>query len=48
MSTTIDRLADSLVHMHINRVIRSAQRAHELVIYDLLARLYRARQWTAA
>jgi hypothetical protein len=26
--------------MHVNRMIRSAQRAHELVLYDLLVRLY--------
>jgi class I lanthipeptide synthase len=26
--------------MHVNRLIRSAQRAHELVLYDLLVRLY--------
>ena len=26
--------------MHVNRLIRSAQRAHELVLYDLLTRLY--------
>lgn len=29
--------------MHVNRLIRSSQRAHELVIYDLLDRLYVAR-----
>ena len=26
--------------MHVNRMIRSSQRAHELVLYDLLRRLY--------
>ena len=39
--------------MHVNRMLRSAPRAHELVIYDLLARLYesqiaRARRTRAA
>ena len=26
--------------MHANRLLRSEQRAHELVLYDFLARLY--------
>ena len=30
----------SYVHMHLNRIIRSAPRAHELVLYHLLHRLY--------
>ncbi|HEX6489288.1 MAG TPA: lantibiotic dehydratase [Candidatus Dormibacteraeota bacterium] len=34
----LERVASSLVHMHLNRVLRSAQRAHELVIYDLWER----------
>jgi class I lanthipeptide synthase len=33
-------LVPSYIHMHVNRLIRSAQRAHELVLYDLLVRLY--------
>jgi lantibiotic biosynthesis protein len=33
-------LADSLVHMHVNRMMRSHQRQHEFVIYDLLKRHY--------
>jgi lantibiotic biosynthesis protein len=33
-------LAPSLVHMHVNRLIRSAQRAHELILYDLLGGIY--------
>jgi lantibiotic biosynthesis protein len=33
-------LVPSYIHMHANRLIRSAQRAHELVLYDLLVRLY--------
>jgi thiopeptide-type bacteriocin biosynthesis protein len=36
----IPDLALSYVHMHVNRMIRSAARAHELVIYDLLGRLH--------
>jgi len=33
-------LVPSYIHMHVNRLIRSAQRAHEVVLYDLLVRLY--------
>ncbi|MCY1080610.1 lantibiotic dehydratase [Archangium lansingense] len=36
----IEALAPSLLHMHLNRLLRSAQRAHEVVLYDLLARHY--------
>ena len=36
-------LAGSLIHMHVNRMIRSAARAHEAVIYGLLHREYQAR-----
>ena len=35
-------LARSYVHMFVNRLIRSSQRAHELVLYDFLDRLYRS------
>lgn len=38
----VRELAQSYVHMHVNRLIRSAQRAHELVLYDFLARLFHA------
>ena len=33
-------IAKSLVHMHVNRLLRSAQRAHELVLYDFLDRIH--------
>ena len=36
-------MASSYVHMHVNRIIRSAQRAHELVLYDFLYLLYESR-----
>jgi thiopeptide-type bacteriocin biosynthesis protein len=39
----IDTLAESYVHMHLNRLFRAEQRAHELVIYDFLACAYEAR-----
>jgi hypothetical protein len=40
LSQPIDQIAGSLVHMHINRMLRSSFRAQELVIYDLLQRWY--------
>ncbi len=40
LATSLSELAASLVHMHINRVLRSAHRAQELLIYDYLGRLY--------
>lgn len=36
-------LASSYVHMHVNRLIRASQRAHELVLYDFLSQLYNSR-----
>lgn len=36
-------ITGSLAHMHANRMLRFSARAHELVIYDFLERLYRAR-----
>ena len=33
-------LVPSYIHMLVNRLIRSAQRAHEVVLYDLVVRLY--------
>jgi thiopeptide-type bacteriocin biosynthesis protein len=33
-------LASSYAHMHVNRLLRSAQRAQELVLYELLDRFY--------
>jgi lantibiotic biosynthesis protein len=40
LTTTIEDLVGSYIHMHINRLLRAAQRAQELVIYDFLVRLY--------
>jgi thiopeptide-type bacteriocin biosynthesis protein len=40
LAAPIVELVPSYIHMHVNRMIRSAQRAHELVLYDLLVRLY--------
>jgi len=40
LSVDISELAMSLAHMHVNRMLRSAQRAQELVLYELLGRAY--------
>jgi thiopeptide-type bacteriocin biosynthesis protein len=38
----LTELVSSYLHMHVNRLIRSSQRAHEVVLYDFLFRLYEA------
>jgi thiopeptide-type bacteriocin biosynthesis protein len=43
LTLSIPELAASFVHMHVNRMIRAAARAHELILYDLLARIYQSR-----
>ena len=43
LSVPLRELVLSYIHMHANRLLRSAQRQQELVIYDLLARLYDSR-----
>ena len=40
LTVSLPDLAMSLAHMHVNRMLRSAQRAQELVIYEFLARAY--------
>ena len=40
LTVDIPALAMSLAHMHVNRMLRSAQRAQELVLYELLGRAY--------
>ena len=40
LSVDLSELAMSLAHMHVNRMLRSAQRAQELVLYELLNRAY--------
>src|SRR3954447_18868958 len=43
LETSLGQLAGDLGHMHVNRLLRSAQRAHEMVLYDMLDRLHAAR-----
>jgi len=38
----LPQIAASLAHMHCNRLLRSAARAQEMVIYDFLCREYRS------
>lgn len=40
LTVPIQQMAPSLVHMHVNRLIRTSPRAHELVLYDLLEALH--------
>jgi class I lanthipeptide synthase len=42
LSATLAGMAMSHAHMHVNRLLRSAQRAQELVLYELLDRGYSA------
>lgn len=42
LTLPLHRVADAFVHMTVNRVMPSAARAHEMVLYEFLARLYRA------
>jgi thiopeptide-type bacteriocin biosynthesis protein len=43
LTTPLLDLAGSYMHMHVNRLARSAARAQELVLYDFLKRLYESR-----
>jgi thiopeptide-type bacteriocin biosynthesis protein len=43
LNPSLADIASSYVHMHVNRIIRSAQRAHELVLYDFLYLLYESK-----
>jgi len=40
LSRGLDEIVMSFVHMHVNRVLRSAQRVQEYVLYELLDRIY--------
>jgi class I lanthipeptide synthase len=43
LSATLADIARSCAHMHVNRLLRSAHRAQELVLYELLDRAYSSR-----
>ncbi len=40
LSSSLESIAHSVIHMFVNRVMRSSQRQQELVIYEFLTRLY--------
>src|SRR6266542_3130854 len=42
LSAALTDIVMSYAHMHVNRLLRSAQRAQELVLYELLDRAYSA------
>jgi thiopeptide-type bacteriocin biosynthesis protein len=44
LTLSIDQLLPSYIHMLANRLLRSAARAQELVLYDFLERIYLSRQ----
>lgn len=44
LTRSLTELAGSLLHMHVNRLLRAHHRAHEVVLYDLLLRHYRSRK----
>jgi lantibiotic biosynthesis protein len=43
LSLQLAELVPSVVHMHVNRILRSGHHGQELVLYDFLARLYETR-----
>lgn len=43
LTASLEEAAGGFVHMHLNRMLQSAHRKQELVLYDFLARLYRSR-----
>jgi thiopeptide-type bacteriocin biosynthesis protein len=40
LTRSVTELAGSYVHLHLNRLFRSAANAQEMVLYDFLARTY--------
>jgi len=48
LTLSVAQITPALIHMYVNRLIRSAQRAHELVLYDLLSAIYDSRVARAA
>ncbi|ATB39609.1 lanthionine biosynthesis protein [Cystobacter fuscus] len=43
LTVAVERLAESFLHMHVNRLLSEDQRAQELILHDFLVRLYRSR-----
>jgi thiopeptide-type bacteriocin biosynthesis protein len=40
LTSSVAEIASSLLHMHVNRLLRSAHRMQEIVLYDFLHRYY--------
>jgi len=40
LTSSVENVASSVVHMHVNRMMNSSQQSHELALYYFLARLY--------
>jgi thiopeptide-type bacteriocin biosynthesis protein len=43
LTVSLDEVLCTYVHMHVNRVLRGPSPRHELLVYEFLARLYKAR-----
>lgn len=43
LSISLEELSLSYIHMHANRLLRSAHRQQEFILYDFLVRLYESR-----
>ena len=43
LTTPLEEMLGSFIHLSVNRLLSSAQRAQEMVIYHFLARLYESR-----
>lgn len=43
LTVPLEAIASSYIHMHLNRLFRSSQRAQEFVLYGFLERLYESR-----
>ena len=44
LTVPVAEISTSFIHMFVNRIIRSAARAHELVLYDFLYQLHESRE----
>ncbi|HJX27586.1 MAG TPA: thiopeptide-type bacteriocin biosynthesis protein, partial [Thermoanaerobaculia bacterium] len=44
LTVSVADMASSFVHMFVNRMVRSAARAHEVVLYDFLHQLHESRE----
>lgn len=45
LTQMIPQIAGSIIHMHVNRVLRAAHRAQEAILYHFLSNLYGSRKY---